>query len=65
MTIDNHANCTEKSQSSSNPVKNGLLAMGLMLFLAICFKLVGELSEPTGTVSQSDSVLNEIQKGAK
>ncbi|ELA09724.1 hypothetical protein MOMA_04960 [Moraxella macacae 0408225] len=62
MTTDTS---TQKNKNRQIQLKNGLLAVGLMLFLAICFKLAGDWSEPTGALSQSDSVLSEIQNSPK
>lgn len=46
-----------------NPLKNGLLAIGLMLFLVISFKLCGDLTDENHTsISQTDNVLNSLNK---
>ncbi len=44
-----------------NPIKNSLLAVGLMLFLTICFKLSGDLTNDSMPMSQTDSVFSEIR----
>lgn len=44
-----------------SPLKNGLLAVALMLFLAVSFKLCGDLTdESQATISQTDSVFTSL-----
>ena len=46
-----------------SPLKNGLLAVALMTFLAISFKLCGDLTDESQTkVSQTDSVFNSLNE---
>lgn len=46
-----------------NPLKNGLLAIGLILFLAVSFKLCGDLTDESQTsISQTDSVFNSLSE---
>lgn len=48
-----------------NPLKNGLLAVALMLFLAVSFKLCGDLTDETTNISQTDSVFSSLSEKAK
>lgn len=45
-------------------IKNILLALGLVVFLAISFKLAGALTEESTSISQSDSIFSDLQAPA-
>lgn len=46
-----------------SPVKNGLLAVALMLFLAISFKLCGDLTDESQTsISLTDSIFSGLHE---
>lgn len=46
-----------------SPIKNTLLAMALMLFLAISFKLCGDLTDENQiSISQTDTMFNSLSE---
>lgn len=53
---------TMRDQPTNHPLTNLLLAIGMILFLAISFKLGGDLSSDTTTVSQTDSVISTLNQ---
>lgn len=48
----------------SSTLKNMLLALGMVLFLALSFKLTNDLTGDTSNVSQTDSVLSSLNTPA-
>lgn len=49
---------------SNHPLKNTVLAIAMMLFLALSFKLAGDLSTDNDTpaLSQTDSVISTLNQ---
>lgn len=46
----------------NHPLKSFALAIGMMLFLALSFKLGGDLTNDTTTISQTDSVISTLNQ---
>ncbi|MFW2177221.1 MULTISPECIES: hypothetical protein [unclassified Moraxella] len=46
----------------NHPLKNVILAVVMMLFLAISFKIGGDLSTDNPSVSQTDSVISTLNQ---
>lgn len=49
----------------NHPFKNVVMAIGMMLFLALSFKVGGDLSSDTTTVSQTDTVVSTLNQPAQ
>mgnify|MGYP000141389857 CR=1 FL=1 len=46
----------------NHPIKNTMMALGMMLFLALSFKVSGDLTHDTPTISQTDSVISTLNQ---
>lgn len=55
------------NQFFNHPIKNFVLAIGMMLFLALSFKLGGDLTSEndTAVLSQTDSVISTLNQPAQ
>ena len=46
----------------NHPLKNFIMAIGMMLFLTLSFKISGDLTSDAPTVSQTDSVISTLNQ---
>lgn len=49
----------------NHPLKNFLMAIGMILFLALSFKLGGDLTSDEAVLSQTDTVISTLNQPAQ